>query len=213
MPLNFTGLFVTDAAYQQAQAEFLGIDTPSVLADAAWGLHPIPRLTVGMTAKLANVPQTTVNVRGVAGRMPTGSTSLFGTPAIGGNPVDLTMVTAVAAAGWVAANPGAAYVIAVDITTGNSTRFAGTIVEILNHELSAHAEPFADFLIAELAAPGTGVWETVDVQHARLGTGDTRYRLIGARYVTGFHGADQEPRYRVRMSQDNIANATLPPGV
>jgi hypothetical protein len=123
MPLNFTGLFATDAAYQQAQAEFLGIDTPSVLADAAWGLHPIPRLTVSMTGKLADVPQTTVNVRGVAGRMPTGSTALYGTPAIGGN------------------------------------------------------------------------------------------RLLGARYVTGFHGADQEPRYRVRMAQDTVANATLPPGV
>ncbi|RAJ46829.1 hypothetical protein K353_00030 [Kitasatospora sp. SolWspMP-SS2h] len=214
MALQFVGLFANDPAYQAAQAQLTLCDRPAAAADAAWGLWPAPAvLGATLLGKLANVPGANVVVRGARARMPVGDTQLIGVPAGGQQQHNLTAETAGSLRTWLAANPGAALTIVVNVTTGSSTTFAGTIVEILNHELSAHAEPYADFLIAEAAAAGTGVLDTADQQHQALAAGNPRYRLIGAEYVTTHPAADQAPRYRTRMAQDTVANATLPPGV
>ncbi|WP_441249501.1 hypothetical protein [Kitasatospora sp. McL0602] len=213
MALQFIGLFANDPIFQAAQAELALCDRPAAAADAVWGLWPAPAiLGATMLGKLANIPGANVVVRGAQGRMPVGETELIGVPA-GGQQQDLTAETAGSLRVWLAAHPGAALTVVVKLTTSASTRFAGTIVEILNHELAAHAEPYADFLIAEAAAPGTGVLGTAAQQHLALAAGNPRYRLIGAEYVTTHLGADQAPRYRARMAQDTVANATLPPGV
>lgn len=213
MAIRFVGLFANDPVYQAAQAQLTLCDRLAGAADAAWGLWPAPAiLGATMLGKLANVPGANVIVHGAQKRMPVGETQLIGVPA-GGQQHDLTSETAGSLRAWLAANPGAALSIVVKVTTGASTTFAGAIVEILNHELSAHAEPYADFLIAEAAAPGTGVLGTADQQHQALAAGDPRYRLIGAEYVTTHLAADQAPRYRTRMAQDTVANATLPLGV
>lgn len=209
MALQFTHLFATDPVFQAAQAQFALCDRPAAAADAAWGLWPAPPVLAGtIRAKLANVPGTDVVVSGKKGRMPVGSTQLLGP---GGQ--NLTGLTAAALRAWQGANPGAPLVILVELTTTTTTTAAGVIVEILNHELAAHAEPFADFLIAEAANPGTGLLDTAAQQHTALNLGNPRYRLIGAEYVTTHQAADQAPRYRIRMAQDTVANATLPPGV
>lgn len=213
MAIRFVGLFASDPVFQAAQAQLTLCDRLPAAGDAAWGLWPAPAiLGATMLGKLGAVPGADVVVHGSQKRMPVGGTELIGVP-VGGQPHSLTSETAGSLRAWLAANPGAALRILVTMTTGASTTFAGTIVEILNHELSAHAEPYADFLIAEAAAPGTGVLGTVDQQHQALAAGDPRYRLIGAEYVTTHPAADQAPRYRVRMLQDTVANATLPPGV
>ncbi|MEU1351515.1 hypothetical protein ACFYPA_13210 [Streptomyces sp. NPDC005775] len=213
MAIRFVGLFANDPVYQAAQAQLTLCDRLPAAADAAWGLWPAPA-TLGTTllGKLGAVPGANVIVHGSQKRLPVGATQLIGVPA-GGEQHDLTEETAASLRAWLAANPGAALSIVVKLTTSPRTTFAGTIVEILNHELSAHAEPYADFLIAEAAAPGTGVVGTADQQHQALATGDPRYRLIGAVYVTTHLAADQAPCYRTRMAQDTVANATLPPGV
>ncbi|MFC1431541.1 hypothetical protein ACEZDB_12895 [Streptacidiphilus sp. N1-3] len=142
-----------------------------------------------------------------------GSTELIAIPHGTTDQHILTQETAAGVRHWLGANPGAAVGIKVEVVATPSTLFAGTIVEILTHELAAHAEPFADFLIAEAAQAGTGVLDTEDQQHLALHQGNPRYRLIGAEYVTRYVAADQAPRFRVRMQQDTKANATLPPGV
>jgi hypothetical protein len=213
MPLTFTGLFDTDDAYEKARQQFTAVDRPVEEIDRQWDLYPNQSLEAALLTKLANVPQTTVNVIGATKGKPTGSTSLYAKPANSEEQTDLTMVSAENARQWITGNADARYLIRVEIYTGKSTRFPGTIVEILNHELSAHAEPFADYLTAELAIANSGVWESVEVQHDRLGQGDPRYMLIGARYMTTYLEADQAPRYQVRRQQDTIAKSILPPQV
>lgn len=214
MAIRFVGLFASDPVYQAAQAQLTLCDRLPAAGDAAWGLWPAPAiLGATLLGKLGAVPGADVIVHGAQKRMPVGETQLIGVPAGEQQQHDLTGETAGSLRAWLAAHPGAALSIVVKLTTSPRTSFAGTIVEILNHELSAHAEPYADFLIAEAAAPGTGVVGTAAQQHQALAAGDPRYRLIGAVYVTTHLAADQAPCYRTRMAQDTVANATLPPGV
>ena len=213
MTVEFKGLFADNTVYQAAQAEFTAVDRPAAQVDAGWGLWPAPRLGTALLTKLANVPSTNVVINGKKKNMPVGSTQLFGVAAESTAREDLTLLTTAELQAWAAKNQGARYVILVEACTSTSTGYAGTLVEILNHELSAHAEPYAHFFIAEAARPGSGVLDTEDEQHKRLNTGNPRYRLIGARYVTTYLADDQAPRSRVRMMQDTRANATLPRGV
>ena len=213
MTVEFKGTFTDNAVYQAAQAQFSAVDQPAAPADGQWGLWPASTLGVALLTKLANVPSTKVVINGQVKNMPVGSTQLFGVAAESTAREDLTLLTATELRAWAAKNQGARSLVLVQVQTSRSTGFAGTIVEILNHELSAHAEPYADFFVAEAAHPGSGVLSTEDQQHQGLHAGNPRYRLIGARYVTGYRADDQAPRFRVRMQQDTRANATLPPGV
>ncbi|MCM2389934.1 hypothetical protein [Streptomyces albipurpureus] len=197
--------------FQSAEARLRECDRPAEAADAGWGLWPAPLgLTEALLPKLAHVPRTDVVVTGVLGRLPDGSTRLYRGKPDPANPDDLTDCTAAELSTWLAGHRDAALTLQVKVTATVNALHEGTIVEILNHELAAHVEPFADFLGAETDAPGTGVLGTAVEQHEMLHAGNPRYRLIGARYVTRYADAQS---YRNRMQMDTDARATLPPGV
>jgi hypothetical protein len=228
MSLVVAGLFTTDPVWQAAYQQVQAIDRVAGPADRAWGLwEPVdPELeALGMPnriqhlldkrllVKLDQVPGAHVLITSAAGRGGTGSTELFGKVPQAQEPVDLTGFTADELRHWRKAHSQAKLSIVVKVSAGISAITAGFLVEVLVHELAAHAEPFADFLIEEEAMEGFGTLDPVDVQHAKLHSGNPRYRLLGAGYVTTYQGADQGPAFRKRMLLDTIANATLPPGV
>ncbi|MEU5398249.1 hypothetical protein ABZ348_02970 [Streptomyces sp. NPDC005963] len=201
----------TVRVFQEAEARFRECDGPAGEADAGWGLWPEPLGPAeALLPKLARVPHTDVIVTGVPDRLPEGATRLYRGRPGPANPDDLTDLTAAGLSTWLTGHPAAALTLYVTVSVTEQTLHPGAIVEILNHELAAHAEPFADFLVAEASAPGTGVLGTAVEQHTALRTGNPRYRLIGARYVTRY---DDAHAYRTRMELDRNARATLPPGV
>ncbi|MFJ9434282.1 hypothetical protein ACIRQY_32125 [Streptomyces sp. NPDC101490] len=201
----------TVRVFQEAADRFRDCDRPAEAADAGWGLWPAPLgPTEALLPKLARVPRTDVVVMGALDRLPGGSTRLYKGKPGPTNPDDLTDHSAGELSAWLADHPDEALTLYVTVSITPTALQEGTVVEILNHELAAHGEPFADFLIAESHAPGTGVLGTAVEQHGLLHTGNPRYRLIGARYVTRYADAQS---YRNRMRMDTYARATLPPGV
>ncbi|MFE3068503.1 hypothetical protein [Streptomyces sp. NPDC059247] len=201
----------TVRVFQEAAVRFRHCDRPAEAADAGWGLWPPPAGPAeALLPKLARVPRTDVVVMGTLDRLPQGSTRLYKGKPGPTNPDDLTDRSAAELSTWLADHPGEGLTLYVTVSVTVNTLREGAVVEIINHELAAHAEPFADFLVAESNAPGTGVLGTAVEQHELLFTGNPRYRLIGARYVTGYDDAES---YRNRMLMDTYARATLPPGV
>lgn len=215
--VGFEREFDDPGPHADALTQFQAIDRPLDAQDpATWGLaaHQT-RLSVGLLAKLGRTPGATVQVLGLKGRMPTGGTTLTGYVGPLAAPTALVNLTSLAEADvrkWLKDKRGAAFLIKVEVFTSTSTGYAGTVMEILNHELSAHAEPFSDFISAVTADSAAGLWESEDDQHKRLKSGDARYQLIAARYLTDYPKEGQADRFKIRRTQDFRAYPALPPG-
>lgn len=222
MTITFGGAFSSDAIWMLAQAQLAAVDRAADPADARWGLWEEPAedvllsvqdfLATPLLAKLGDVPDTQVVVLGTFGSKPGGATGLTGV-AQGGAEEDLTHGTADEIRAWRAANPGARFVVTVRVTAGEDMNWPGYLVEILVHELAAHAEPFADFLLAEDFIPGSGSLDTEKEQHRHLHAGNPRYRLLGACYLEQFPQEGNGPEFCSRMLMDTRARPTLPPGL
>lgn len=228
MGLRTAGAFETDPVWRTAYQQLVSVDRVANERDAGWGLwHVLPdgdeegllwsvqqELTERLLDKLGRVPRTDVIVHGMRRSRPVGSTKLFGVlPQPATEMVDLTDWTADQLREWIEAHLGAQFRILVEVNTSAATELPGYIVEILLHELAAHAEPFADFLVAEDLMPGLGSLTTEAEQHRELFTGNPRYRLMGAEYVTRYPEDPHGPCFRKRMLMDDVANATLPSGL
>jgi hypothetical protein len=191
--------------------QFYAIDTPMTTNEAQrWGLtESMQALSTGLLAKVSAIQRTTVSLTARRGRTPSGSTELTGWSA--GAETNLTNLNRDAVLGWLKDATEPQFTIKVEVLVNRDTLFPGTVVEILNHELSGHAEPFADFLTAVLTNQ-EGVWESEEQQHSALKNGLPRYQLIAARYLTTC-SEDDKYRYKTRASQDYRATPKLPKGV
>lgn len=194
--------------HQQGLGEFMGIDEPATQEEVGeLGLTPeeAGALQQGMIDKIGSIPNVTLLLKGTSGRMPSGYTKLWLTnPAGDGKPVNLTADSREKFDEEVNQVKGQGkepeFCIEVAVMTSSRAKSPGRVVQILNHELSAHAEPFADFLIAYAKSTEGGSWETEDEQHERLTKGIPRYELLRNRYLRGVKG-DREG-FGIREAQD-----------
>ncbi|MGV9313747.1 hypothetical protein ACWDR0_16385 [Streptomyces sp. NPDC003691] len=211
------------AAFQEAWTRFRACDRPAEPEDARWGLWPAPPgPATALVPRLESIPGVDVLIIGSLSGKAVGETQLLhrlpkraagGTDASAGppqEPEDLTRLTPDQVRHWLAAHPGESLYIKVTVETGTSLVEPGAIAEILNHELSAHTEAYADFFHTESAAPGTGTFGTAEEQHAELRAGLPRYRTIAGRYLTGY---DDAWAFNRRRTLDDRALAALPEGL
>ncbi|MET9696361.1 hypothetical protein ABZY31_05480 [Streptomyces sp. NPDC006529] len=222
MTISFGGTFLSDAIWMLAHAQLTAVDRAAVPEDARWKLWEEPDgdtlvsvqdgLATPLLMKLGNVPDTQVVVYGSFGSKPGGGTCLSGFTA-SGTEEDLTHATADEVRAWRETHPTGRFAIKVKVTADAELDWPGCLVEILVHELAAHAEPFADFLLAEDFVRGSGDLESEAEQHRRLHTGNPRYRLLGACYLEQFPEEGNGPEFCARMLMDTQAEPTLPPGL
>ncbi|MEU6309997.1 hypothetical protein [Streptomyces sp. NPDC047014] len=226
MGVRFTGDFETDAAWGRARRQLQAVDRAAEPSDARWHLwqgidwdrlEPLPQdeLVRPLLAKLADIPRTDVVVTGTRFGRPGGATGLLGTAGPGARPEDMSRWTGDEIRAWAARHPGRRFTLTVTVTlpVGRGPVRPGSVVEILVHELAAHAEPYADFLRAEDSVPGLGVLTSAAEQHRRLHTGTPRYQLLGACYLERFPGQDDGPAFCERALGDTAAEPSLPSNV
>lgn len=223
MAIFFRGNFETDPIWMLARHQLEVADRAAKPEDVRWGLWEEPsqnsmaavpqdELVVPLLEKLGDIPRADVVVLGTYESRPGGATGLLGKPESGPQQ-NMSHCTEEEVRAWLAGNPTGRLLISVKVAAGRDTNWPGYLVEILVHELAAHAEPFADFLRMENSLPGIGSLGTEADQHQRLHTGNPRYRLLGACYLEQFPEEGNGPEFCNRALLDTEAKATLPPGV
>ncbi|MGW4509442.1 hypothetical protein ACWENO_32860 [Streptomyces sp. NPDC004436] len=209
MAVRFTGNFATDGVWDRARRQLRAVDRAANESDARWHLwqqpdwarlEPLPQdeLISPLLEKLAAVPRTDVVVTGTHTGPAGGATALLGTAEPGAGPEDMTQWPADDVRAWSARHPARRFTLAVTVSLGKDLSRPGRIVEILVHELAAHAEPLADFLRVEDEVPGLGVLTTEAERHRRLHTGTPRYQLLGACYLEQFPQEGNGPEFSDR---------------